>query len=175
MISTLKTTPGKLHFLAKLKNTHVFEPYLNINNFEHRRAITKIRTSSHKLEIETGRWNKMQRENRICKNCALGEIEDELHLLFNCRMHETERRKLFEVLKHKMNVDLSLIPTIEERIISIFSSNDLSTLNALGTFIKNALSKRENVTCYVLPPHYVYYQDTGHHKQEVVRDWNDSL
>ena len=74
MISTLKTTPGKLHFLAKLKNTHIFEPYLNINNFEHRRAITKIRTSSHKLEIETGRWNKMQRENRICKNCALGKI-----------------------------------------------------------------------------------------------------
>lgn len=60
-------------------------------------------------------------------------------------------------------------------ISCIFSSNDLSTLNALGTFIKNALSKRENVTCYVLPPHYVYYQDTGHHKQEVVRDWNDSL
>ena len=30
-------------------------------------------------------------------------------------------------------------------------------------------------TCYVLPPYYVYYHDTGHHKQEVVRDWNDSL
>ena len=61
-----------------------------------------------------------------------------------------------------MNVDLSLIPTIEEKIINIFSSNDLSSLNALGKFNKNALSKRENVTCYVLPPHYVYYQDTAH-------------
>ena len=39
-------------------------------------------------------------------------------------MHETERRKLFEVLKHE--IDLSLITIIEESIaISIISSNDL--------------------------------------------------
>ena len=64
LISSLKNNPGKLTFLTKIKDTHKFEEYLSIDNFEHRRAISKLRTSSHKLEIETGRWNNIQKEDR---------------------------------------------------------------------------------------------------------------
>ena len=74
------------------QNSHNFEPYLRIENFEHRRAITKIRTSSHKLEIETGRWHNIQRTDRTCKNCALDIVEDELHFLLDCTMHVIERK-----------------------------------------------------------------------------------
>ena len=95
LLNTLNENPSKLDLFSTLKTDHKFEKYLHINNFEHRRAITKLRTSSHKPEIETGRWSKIPRENRICKNCALNKIEDEYHLIFECQMHITERKNIF--------------------------------------------------------------------------------
>ena len=157
IISTLSLQPGKLALLNEIKNTHKFETYLNIHNRENRRAITKIRTSSHKLEIETGRWNNVNRDLRICKNCNLHEVENETHFLFECRMHVTERKLFYDTIKTKMNIDLSTSLPDVDKLKTLFSSEDLSVLNALGKYIKISLNKRENTTCYVLTPHYVYY------------------
>ena len=131
--------------------------YLHINNFQHRRAITKIRTSSHKLEIETGRYENINSDQRFCKNCALNEIENENHFIFECRMHVSERIELFNTLKTEFNVDISQYPTHEEKIKQIFISEDLAMLNAFGKFVQNGLKKRETTSCYIQPPHYVYY------------------
>ena len=161
IISTLTANPGKLTLLAQIKNTHKFESYLNINNFEHRRAISKIRTSSHKLQVETGRWENIEKHNRICKNCALDTVEDELHFLFDCSMHEIERQGLFKTVKCKINVDLPLGHSREGVIQRIFNSDNVSTLNALGKFIQHALKKRENVTCHVVPLQYIITRQTG--------------
>ena len=62
IINTFETNHGKLTFLAQTKKSHKFESYLNINNFEHRRAIAKLEQASidwksklEKLEkLETG-------------------------------------------------------------------------------------------------------------------------
>ena len=35
------------------------------------------------LEVETGRWHNVPRENRICKLCDSGEV-DEVHFIFGC-------------------------------------------------------------------------------------------
>ena len=143
--------------MAQIKHTHVFETYLNINNFEHRRAITKIRTSSHMLKIETGRWNNISQALRICENCTLEEIEDEIHFLFKCPMHITERNNFYNMVKAKLDVDISQNPSHENRLKEIFLSEDLAILNAFGKYAKQSLKKRENVTCHVLAPHYIYY------------------
>ena len=84
-------------------------------------------------------------------------MEDESHFLFECRMHVVERHELYNIIKHKTNIDIARIPTYEDKIKEIFYSEDLAVLNALGKFIKNALKKRESIICHVLPPHYVYY------------------
>ena len=140
-----------------MKNTHNFETYLDMDNIRHRKAITKIRTSSHRLRIETGRWNNMQREQRICENCALEKIDDENHFLFECRMHICERNELINFIISKTNTSFSASPSFENKSREIFKSDDLSILNALGKYIKNAFEKRENTTCYCLPQHYVLY------------------
>ena len=49
-----------------------------------RKIISKIRCSDHQLEIEKGRHSKTPREDRICKTCASGAIEDEKHFLIEC-------------------------------------------------------------------------------------------
>ena len=158
IVTTLTKNTGKLDFLAISKKDHKFEKYLYIHNFEHRRAISKLRTSSHKLEIETGRWRKIQRENRICQNCALNKVEDESHLLFDCQMHVAERKELFETLKRKLGLYPPPSYYKEETIKYIFGTDDLTVLNATGKYISNVLKKREDMTFYTLPPHYIFYQ-----------------
>ena len=100
IVSALKDSPSRLKFLTISKNDHKFETYLNMHNYQHRRSITKLRTSSHKLEVESGRWNDIERKRRICKNCSLQKVEDELHLIFECQIFLNERIELFNVLKH---------------------------------------------------------------------------
>jgi len=45
----------------------------------------RMRISDHVLEIETGRYNKINREQRICRQCHLNVIEDEGHFFFHCQ------------------------------------------------------------------------------------------
>ena len=64
-------------------------------------AISRFRTSSHSLHIETGRHTVpiTPKENRICKFCQLNEIDDEIHMLLKCPFHITERTNLLEALQ----------------------------------------------------------------------------
>ena len=82
---------GKMNFLSQIKQTYAFEPYLNIGNDNHRKAITKLRLSSHRLEIEVGRWKNLTREERICRSCELGKVENETHFLFECSRYMQKR------------------------------------------------------------------------------------
>ena len=54
----------------------------------HRVAFTRFRLSSHDLKIETGRWSRLQRENRLC---PCGSIQTEFHVLFECNRSEEIR------------------------------------------------------------------------------------
>ena len=46
------------------------------------KAMIKFRLGSHKLKIETGRWNRTPRAERLCTTCC--ELGDEFHILYNC-------------------------------------------------------------------------------------------
>ena len=46
--------------------------------------IIRFRVGSHYLPIETGRWNRKQRHERLCTNC--GEIGDEEHAIYSCSL-----------------------------------------------------------------------------------------
>ena len=59
------------------------QPYLKcVNINKYKVALTKLRLSSHRLSVETGRWTNIPRENRRCLAC--NRLEDEYHLLFEC-------------------------------------------------------------------------------------------
>ena len=67
-----------------------------------RRMLTKLRGGTAELRVETGRWSGLQREERICKQCSLGEVEDEAHFVLRCEALSEERRNL---LRHMELVD----------------------------------------------------------------------
>ena len=63
------------------------EPYLNsISDSPYRTALTRLRTSSHVLEIERGRYTvpKTAVGDRLCKICQ--QMEDEAHFLIDCKL-----------------------------------------------------------------------------------------
>ena len=125
-----------------MKHTYNREIYLKINNFENRRALTKLRTSNHRLAIETGRWTKTEVENRLCKQCTQNEVEDEQHFLFRCQKYSEERLLTFQLIKSQSNIDLFDKEHEIENIKLLFISDHLSSLNVLGKFVKNSFQNR---------------------------------
>ena len=52
--------------------------------------ITRLRLSSHNLKIETGRWSRLPKEERLC---SCGVIQTERHIIENCTLAERIREK----------------------------------------------------------------------------------
>ena len=89
-------------FLLKLKedirssardNCYKFEMYLQLNpdlntspfiktTHPVSDSIIKFRLGSHSFPIETGRWNRTKREDRLCTTC--GVLGDEFHVIHRC-------------------------------------------------------------------------------------------
>ena len=70
---------GKLDNYTKVKSSFGFKKYLSLLNFPFRRDITRLRISSHKLNIETGRYARIDRVDRLCTKCSHGVLGDEIH------------------------------------------------------------------------------------------------
>ena len=86
--------PGKLDTYCKLKTQFGCEKYINeIRNLNYRRSITKFRISAHRLKIETMRYIKLDRSERLCTKCSTGAIEDEQHFLMECSKFNAFRNR----------------------------------------------------------------------------------
>jgi len=89
---------GKLDFYGTFKQSLCIEPYLDsIKTFKYRQAFSKLRISAHPLQVEVGRYvrPKIPRNERICKLCGTGSVEDEVHFLANCPAYSCERLVLY--------------------------------------------------------------------------------
>lgn len=53
--------------------------------------LTKLRSGTLKLNVETGRYDNTQRDLRICKCCNLNTIENEYHFVLSCSAYRTLR------------------------------------------------------------------------------------
>ena len=60
---------GKLRIFYSFKSVVQKEIYLDVvRDRSHQQALTKLRISAHKLEIENGRYSKNSIADRLCKN-----------------------------------------------------------------------------------------------------------
>jgi hypothetical protein len=66
----------------------------NDRTLQGRRLLTQLRCGNSQLRINTGRWEGLEREERLCELCA-EETEDEAHFLLRCPLFAAEREKLF--------------------------------------------------------------------------------
>ena len=86
---------NKLYFLSNITENFGLQKYLDLGLPQSKKTKhitnTKLRISSHLLQIERGRYTrpKTLRENRLCNNCNI--VEDEVHFLFICTKNELAR------------------------------------------------------------------------------------
>ena len=139
--SAIQST-SKLKVLNLLKTLPGTEPYLTeVTNSKHRSAMTKLRLSSHRLEIETGRYTKPKtdREERFCAFCKFkGKkvVEDEIHFLLACPMYDEIRENLLP--SQKLN---NHVWATEEKFVQIMS--DFDNIKATAKYIYLAFAERQ--------------------------------
>jgi hypothetical protein len=90
---------SKLRTYSKFKKTFEYEKYLD---FKKRKEITKLRISAHRLEVEVGRYRpkkgRVKPEERVCKFCDLGKVEDEMHVVMVCPMYVHQRKAMLDTI-----------------------------------------------------------------------------
>ena len=111
------------------------ESYINTLNFRERQAVSKFRISAHKLEIERGRYTvpKTPVCNRICKQCNIGIVEDEVHFLLECPKSSLQRNTLhvFNLIQNKNFMLLSM----QQKFIWLMSNEESRICKAVSRFI----------------------------------------
>ena len=115
---------SKLRFYSKLKTTCGMERYLtDIKNVKHRMAMTRLRLSSHNLNIEEGRYSSTPREERICSLCKK-DVEDETHFLIICPMYNNIKHHLSE---HN-DILTSNLYSCQDKAVKLMTCRDLNSV-----------------------------------------------
>ena len=124
-----------------------------MTNFNDRRSTTWIRTSSHKLNIEVGRYSNIDRSQRTCEYCFethnLACIEDENHLLLHCPIGKSIREKFqckIDNIGHPID-DFHIAQTCP---ISLLTAGD-ANINSIGiNIIRNSCNTIQRLYSNVL-------------------------
>ena len=108
---------------------------LDLPNLDHLTAVARLRMSAHRLAIETGRHlrPKICKEERICKNCDLEEVEDESHFLLKCPLYCQQRTILMKTI-----LSYTTSGSVEELFIILMKSGETAVIKALGKYIHTA-------------------------------------
>ena len=115
-----------------------FKPYLNIINLsKYRKEMTKLRVSSHRLFIETGRWTKPSTpiDQRICYQC--NKLEDEFHFIIECELYKDIRATYISpYYRSRPNM---------YKFLELIKSENKHTLQKLAQYIFHAFELRNRI------------------------------
>lgn len=87
---------NKLRVYKLFKSDYIAEQYCKIVlPPRHRSAFCKFRLGVAPIRIETGRYEGLPEESRICSFCDINTIENELHVILYCPIYNDIRQVLF--------------------------------------------------------------------------------
>ena len=116
-----------------------FQPYLEIINIQKFcQAFSKLRMSSHRLEIEAGRWVRPIRipiAQRKCSVCNV--IEDEFHFVLECQLYN-DLRKTYIPKYYWRRPSMS-------KFVELLNSENRRYIRKLGSFIHQVFKLRSDV------------------------------
>lgn len=104
----------------------------------------KFRISNHKLNIETGRYDKISRCDTICPVCGLN-IEDETHFLFNCPKSSSIRDGFFSKIDNRIPNYKHIPISIATLTIRLMNSTDYYLNKQLVQYVSSCLEMRDNL------------------------------
>ena len=131
---TRVNTGNKLLTYSKIKINYEREKYTEANiPLAYKKCITSLRISTHKLEIELGRYQKptpVPANERICKQCCSGCVKDEHHFMFECKKHDQERIILYREYNRK-----------KTDLCELFLNCNEYQLRSIGKYIATCMMK----------------------------------
>ena len=140
-------TFSKMETYCLLKQNFGLENYISdVNIREHRIALSKMRISNHRLAIETGRFSKTPRNERLCIFCKANniyEIEDEQHVLLRCSKFNDLRNDLSDNVRNTCPRIDSL--NDENKFLYLLNSNG-STIKNVARFVHSAFTTNSSKT-----------------------------
>jgi hypothetical protein len=88
----------KLERYGRIKTELALESFVDGAACERKSAALKVRLrgGNSTLEVEVGKFSKLERVARVCRVCGCGEVEDEEHFLLACKALEKERLALWD-------------------------------------------------------------------------------
>ena len=107
------------------------QPYLNAcipTNCK--KIISKLCLSAHRLNIDTGRYNEVHRDDRKCTKSNLQGIEDEFHFILKCSYYQDIRTlyiKFFYIYRPSFH-----------KVTQLLDSNNKRTLYSLRKYLIQA-------------------------------------
>ena len=127
------------------KNERNYSEFINhIRNPEHRRVASKFRISNQNLKIETGRFTipKTPEDLRICDDCNLNSVENEMHILSRCDLYNDLRKTLF--IKSTTEIHYLLTNhNIHEKVCFLFDNTDSHDSRVTAYFVFQAFERRK--------------------------------
>ena len=103
--SKCKKGKNKLRTYNTFKSKFTSEPYVYlIMPRSHRSAYAKFRCGTAPIKLETGRYEGIPVEDRICPVCQNG-VEDEQHVLLECPKYDDIRTQLLTDMSTVVNVN----------------------------------------------------------------------
>ena len=106
-----------------------------IKNERHHQAVAKLRSSNHKLRIETDRYHlpKIPENLRICQLCSSNKVENEIHFLFECNLNKNLRQHFSQDVEAKCSkfVDFNK----SAKVIILFNNVDPYVCKNLGHYV----------------------------------------
>ena len=93
---------SKLEMTGKLMNNECKAHCVGMDCKRRRRMMAKLRGGTAELGIEIGRWHGLRREDRVCKECGSGEVEDTEHIVMKCAYVVKERKRLENLMSSRV-------------------------------------------------------------------------
>jgi hypothetical protein len=123
-----------------IKTVFGLEPYLQLREYNIRKALSKLRMSSHPLAIERGRYTRPKTpiEERLCALCGKGAIENEEHFISVCSFYNNERNMLQRNISSLLGQD-----GVTYDFITLLKHTDPDILLYVGKFINVCMQKRD--------------------------------
>ena len=144
-----------MRFYSTLKHSFTREPYVdNAVSRNQRSWISRIRSSSSRLGIETGRYRNIPISSRVCCYCSSGEIDDEKHLLLSCPLFNLKRACFYGKLSSISPNFLNL--SDEDKLKFVLCPTSEIITKVVNKFIRIMFNARDSIddgidlskTCY---------------------------
>jgi hypothetical protein len=131
----------KLRFYRNFKYCKETEAFVYcVHNRSQRSILAQLRCGILPLKVETGRFNQIPLEFRLCTLCDQNSVEDECHFLFDCTLYDEIRTKYFRYILqlHPYYFEMS-----KEQKLNLLMSKELVKYTA--EFVYNCYIKRRSI------------------------------